>query len=65
MLSMPVCSSTNCRYAELRGSGRLLHFELTNRLPYRNILRACVPQNLLEMMKAWTETLVEKGREGH
>ena len=49
-----------------KGSGRLLLFELKSLIKgIWNILHVCVPQNLLEMMKAWTETLEEKGRKGH
>lgn len=48
-----------------RASRRLLHFELQADCFVKgngNILHACVPQNLLETLKAWTESLgkVEK-----
>ena len=36
-----------------KGSGRLLHFESKSLIKgIRNIVHVCVPQNLLEMMKA-------------
>lgn len=47
-----------------RGSRRLSHFELQVDSPVKgngNILHACIPQNLLEMLKAWTESFVGEG----